>query len=211
MPALDRFETPHGVVTIATLPDDEVEDAYARLPPAERALADSLGPLRRRLVICGRTALHDALASIEPNLASAPILVDDRGAPILPAGFVGSISHKNELGAALVAPITGARVGVDLEVAQPSRQDIARFILTRREQEALVDRGKGVTLRFSIKEAIYKAIDPYVRRYVGFTEVELDVSDDGTAMASSKLPFSIETTWQERNGFWLATARALPA
>ncbi len=204
----DRFETAHGVCTIVSLADDDVEAAYAALPQQERAFADSLGPLRRREMICGRTALHDALASFEPNLASAPILADDRGAPVLPAGWVGSVSHKGERGAALVAPLSRARIGVDLELAQPSRQDIARYILTRREQEMLVDRGKGATLRFSIKEAIYKAIDPFVRRYVGFTEVELDVTDDGIAVVTSRLPFEIETTWQERAGFWLTTASA---
>lgn len=206
--AVDRFETAHGVCTIVALEDHEVEAAYARLPTAERAYADSLGPVRRREVICGRTALHDALASLEPNLATSPILADDRGAPVLPAGWVGSVSHKGERGAALVAPVSEARVGVDLELAQPSRQDIARFILTRREQDALADRGKGATLRFSIKEAIYKAVDPFVRRYVGFTEVELDVSDEGIAVVTSRLPYAIETTWQERAGYWLATARA---
>ncbi len=208
----DRFDTAHGVCTIVALEDDEVEAAYAALPAPERAYADSLGTLRRREVICGRTALHDALGSIEPNLASAPILADDRRAPVLPAGFVGSVSHKGERGAALVAPVVTPRacIGVDLELAQPPRQDIARFILTRREQEALDDRGKGATLRFSIKEAIYKAIDPFVRRYVGFTEVELDVAADGTALVTTRLPFAIETTWQERGGYWLTTARARP-
>ena len=147
--SIDRFETAHGVCTIVALEDHEVEEAYASLPAAERAYADSLGPVRRREVICGRTALHDALASLEPNLATSPILADDRGAPVLPAGWVGSVSHKGERGAALVAPVSEARVGVDLELAQPSRQDIARFILTRREQDALADRGKGATLRFS--------------------------------------------------------------
>ena len=211
MPALDRFETAHGVCTIVALEDHEIDAAYAALPAAERAHADSLGPLRRREMICGRTALHDALSSLEPNLATSPILADERGAPVLPAGWIGSVSHKGERGAALVAPVSEARIGVDLELAQPSRQDIARYILTRREQEALVDRGKGATLRFSIKEAIYKAIDPFVRRYVAFTEVELDVLDDGTALVTARLPFTIETTWQERAGYWLTTARARSA
>jgi enterobactin synthetase component D len=210
MTALDRFETAHGVCTIVALEDRDLEAAYAALPAAERAYADSLGPVRRREVICGRTALHDALASLEPNLATSPILADDRGAPVLPAGWLGSVSHKGDRGAALVAPVSSARVGVDLELALPARQDIARWILTRREQDALQDRGRGATLRFSIKEAIYKAVDPFVRRYVAFTEVELDVADHGIALVTSRLPFAIETTWQERDGFWLTTARAQP-
>ncbi len=82
-----------------------------------------------------------------------------------------------------------------------------------REQGALdahnLGRGLGATLRFSIKEAIYKAVDPFVRRYVAFTEVELEVADDGIAYVTSELPLAIETTWREVGGFWLATARAM--
>ncbi len=51
--------------------------------------------------------------------------------------------------------------------------------------------------------------DGYVRRYVAFTEVELEVSDEGVALVTSELPLAIETTWREVGGFWLATARAV--
>lgn len=183
------------------------------MPAAEQALAAQLSPVRRRELIAGRTALHATLAELAPGLADAPILADDRGAPVLPAGWVGSVSHKGARAASLIAPAGAARVGIDLERAAPSRQDIARWILTAREQTVIaergLDRGLGATLRFSIKEAIYKAVDPFVRRYVAFTEVELDVDDDGIAHVTSELPLAIETTWREVGGFWLATARAI--
>ena len=183
--------------------------ALARLPAEERALAARLPPVRRRELVTGRTALHAALAVHAPGLADQPILPDDRGAPVLPAGWLGSLSHKGTRAAALVAPADDrARVGVDLELAQPARRDIAARILTPRELEGLTDRGRGATLRFSIKEAIYKAVDPFVRRYVGFTEVELEVTNDGVAHVVSALPLHIETTWREHAGFWLSTARA---
>jgi hypothetical protein len=121
MSALDRFETAHGVCTIVALEDHDVEDAYAKLPAAERAHADSLGPLRRREMICGRTALHDALGSLEPNLATSPILADDRGAPVLPAGWVGSVSHKGALAAAIVAPAGSGWVGSSAIAARARR------------------------------------------------------------------------------------------
>lgn len=203
---LDRFETAHGACAIVELTDANVDAALAQLPAAEQALALAAAPSRRRELIAGRAALHATLAELAPSLAAHPILADDRGAPILPAGWSGSVSHKGARAAALIAPATEARVGVDLERAAPSRQDIARWILTPREQAALDDRGRGATLRFSIKEAIYKAIDPFVRRYVAFTEVELDVGE-GVAIVTSALPFAIETTWREHGGFWLATAR----
>ena len=186
--------------------DAELPAALAALPPPEQALAAAAPETRRRELIAGRTALHLALAL--PDAIGA----DDRGAPIAPAGWVASVSHKASatgvLAAGLVAPEDGARVGVDLEAAVAPRLDIARRVLTAREQAALPDRGAAVTLRFAIKEAIYKAVDPYVRRYVGFTEVELDLAEDGTCRVTSGLGLTIDATWREHAGHWLATARA---
>jgi 4'-phosphopantetheinyl transferase EntD len=195
----------HGTCVVVELGDPEA--ALASLPPAEQDRARALAPLRRRAYVAGRTALHLALAASGDH--GAPILSDDRGAPILPAGWVGSVSHKDARAAALIAPAGRGHLGVDLELAVPPRQDIARRILTPREQAALPDRGRAVTLRFAIKEAIYKAIDPYVRRYVGFTEVELDLAGDAVTVTTA-LPFAIEATWREHAGHWLATARAAP-
>ena len=206
-PSVERLDTAHGACAIVELTDDQLPAALAALPAAERALAEALSPSRRRELVAGRAALHATFAELEPSLALAAILADDRGAPILPTGWSGSVSHKGAHAAALIARAGDARVGIDLELAAPSRQDIARWILTRREQDALDDRGRGATLRFSIKEAIYKAIDPFLRRYVAFTEVELDLAD-GIAHVTSALPLTIETTWREHAGFWLATARA---
>ena len=89
-------------------------------------------------------------------------------------------------------------------------------MLTPREQAMIagageVERGRAVTLRFAIKEAIYKAVDPHVRRYVGFTEVELELDGDGDGGrcgVAHALPLAIEAAWREHAGHWLATARA---
>jgi enterobactin synthetase component D len=199
--SIERLALAHGDCVIVELTDHD--QALAGLPAAEQDRARALSPNRRRDLVTGRTALHLALGSAEP------ILSDDRGAPILPAGWVGSLSHKGARAAALVAPVGAGTIGVDLERAVASRQDITRRILTAREQALLPDRGRAVTLRFSIKEAIYKAIDPYLRRYVGFTEVELDFEGDHVAV-STALPFAIDVTWREHAGHWLTTARATP-
>lgn len=199
---MQRIDTPHGRCVIVA--------AAADLPLVgdEHRLAATLGPVRRRELAAGRTALRAALVDLGVTEPPA-ILADDRGAPVLPAGFVGSISHKAERAAALVAPAGQGFVGIDIELAAPSRLAIERRILTPREQVRVS--GREVTLYFSIKEAIYKAIDPIVRRYVGFTEVELDVRADGsvavTVLDVAKLPVAIEAAWQERDGHWLATAR----
>jgi 4'-phosphopantetheinyl transferase EntD len=170
----------------------------------EEALAVGRSEARRRELALGRAALREALGQ------AVAILADDRGAPRLPAGWVGSISHKGTRAAAIAAPSGEGFVGVDLERAVPSRFGIERRILTERERAGV--EGARVTLRFAIKEAIYKAVDPIVRRYVGFTEVELAVGDAGACAVSvvdpAALPVVIEAWWCERDGFWLATARA---
>lgn len=216
----DQLALAHGACVVLELADDDA--ALAQLPLAEQHRALELAPFRRRDYIAGRTALHLALGSAahaahvahaahaaHADLAATAILSDERGAPLLPPGWVGSVSHKEAFAAALVAVAGDGHIGIDLERAQPSRQDIGRRILTPREQAALPDRGLAVTLRFAIKEAIYKALDPYVRRYVGFTEVELDIAGDAVTV-TSELPFAIEATWREHAGHWLATARAVP-
>jgi 4'-phosphopantetheinyl transferase EntD len=198
----ERLALAHGDCVIVEL--DDIDAALAGLAAAEQQRAAQLAPVRRRDFVAGRTALRLALGRCEDAIAS-----DERGAPVLPAGWVGSLSHKAGLAAALVAPVGAGHIGIDLERAVAPRGDIARRILTEREQAALADRGRGVTLRFAIKEAIYKAIDPYVRRYVGFTEVELDLHGEAVAVTTA-LPFAIEASWREHAGHWLATARARP-
>ncbi len=200
---IERIDTPHGQCVLVELTGpDELAAALAALPAAEQAHARTYGEVRRRDLVIGRTALHLALDDF-----STPILPDDRGAPVLPRGWVGSVSHKDTRGIAIIAPASAGWVGIDLERAAASKQDIARRILTPLEQAQLPDRGSAVTLRFAIKEAIYKAIDPTLRRYVGFTEVELELGAD-TCIVRSELPFVIEATWREHAGHWLATARA---
>ena len=198
----DVLDTPHGRVS-----DRRASTTTAPLVGDEVAIAAALGPVRRREFVAGRTALRSLLG--EP----VAILPDDRGAPKLPAGWVGSISHKGARAAALVAP-AGQRLRRPRHRARravaPCRS--RRRILTPREQQRVHD-GRDVTLHFAIKEAIYKAIDPIVRRYVGFTEVELEIAADGSCavhvLDASRLPVVVEAWWQERDGLWLATrARA---
>ena len=153
----------------------------------------------------GRRALCEALGeTVEP----AQIGKSDRGAPIVPRGH-GSIAHKTGpervVAVAIAAPHL---VGIDVERALPPRQAIERRILTPRELARLGPDRRTVALVFAIKEAIYKAVDPVVRRYVGFTEVELDLA---TRTATTALPFELDVWWTELaepEPLWLATARA---
>jgi len=190
---------------VIELADAELDAALAALPSEEREAAERLSGVRRRELIAGRTAIH---ALID---AAHPVLANERGAPVVPAGMTGSISHKLARAAALVAMAEHGHVGVDLERAAPTKLDIARRILTMNELRVT---GAELLRVFAIKEAIYKAIDPIVRRYVGFQEVELVVGQGGevrvTVVDAGRLPVAIEAWWTELDGHWLATARARP-
>jgi 4'-phosphopantetheinyl transferase EntD len=195
--------TPHGRCAIVELADADVEVAFAALPEAEREAAERMSGIRRRELIAGRTAMH---AILDGDHA---ILSNDRGAPIVPAGLTGSISHKLDRAAALLADASAGHVGVDLEGTTPGKLDISSKILTAREQRVA---GAELLRVFAIKEAIYKAIDPMVRRYVGFKEVELVVGEAGAVdvrvVDPNKLPVVVEAWWTAHEGHWLATARA---
>jgi 4'-phosphopantetheinyl transferase EntD len=153
------------------------------LHPVEREVALAHLPRRRRTYVAGRLALRQALsaAGASPSPADLPAIeADDRGAPRVPAGFRGSIAHKDEVAVALAGRDDGARVGVDVEPLRALAAPLGRRILTPEELAALDrrcrdddDRGRELLRAFAAKEAIYKAIDPFLRRYVGFLEVVL--------------------------------------
>lgn len=208
----------HGRCVAVTLPAEDAAIAAMAaetLLPEEREAAAALAPMRRRGWVGGRVAMREALARI--GRTAPPILTDDRGAPQLPPGIAGSISHKDRVAVALAAVEATARVGVDVEVERPRKHDIAPKILRPDELAEIAglsaeERASAVLLRFSAKEAVYKALDPYVRRYVGFLEVAVTLRDDGTGQVTPHLregegPFVFELRWMKMGALLVTTAR----
>lgn len=203
----------HGVVMALPIADDvRGPDLLTSLHDDERALTEKWGELRVRTFAAGRLALHAALREVGVDMRG-PILRDARGAPVLPAGVLASVSHKDELAVAIAQldDGVGGRVGVDVELLDAAnersakRVDVTKHILTPREIEEVAqldDESRRVeTLaRFSLKEALYKALDPFVQRYVGFLEVEVRRNGDGTArfelaLAKGEGPFVVDGAW----------------
>lgn len=172
------MKTAFGHLVVVDVPPS-LQDA-APLHPAEAALTTSFGAKRLATFTAGRHALRKALDEAGV-VVEGGILRDDRGAPVLPPHIKASITHKDEFAAALVDVDGAGCVGVDLEIDdgrdRKSTDKLAKQVLTPREIAALPDddvaaRRRAVFVAFSLKEALYKALDPYVRRYVGFLEVE---------------------------------------
>ena len=212
------LELSHGRCVGVRLPEalagDAEETARARLDPAEWGFAQTLAPPRRHTWVGGRVALREALSRLE--ISCGPIFATPRGAPALPRGVAASISHKERLAVALVARDEEGARGVDVELAVARRKGIARLVLTDAEQADLgalpgAERDRELLVRFSAKEAIYKAIDPFLMRYVGFKEVSLAplVGGDARVVASFTPALHIEATWQMfGDDVILTTARA---
>ena len=233
-----RIDLPHGRCVGVRIPTGVEQDnllafapGLADLADEERAFLESLSVARKPTWLAGRIALHEALRDL--GLDAGPILTTKRGAPELPAGVTGSISHKPTLAVALATrPDGGLSVGIDLEPSPASppspsdpgwdnRPDISSRVMTPAELAALAavpesQRRREVVLCFSIKEALYKAINPLVGRYVSFQEATVLPHADGSvavtlALAEDEGPFLAEARWSEIAGHLLTTAAVWPS
>lgn len=214
-----RLDLPHGRCAGLAIPEALDAADLAALAEGERALAAAMPPARGRLFAAGRLALRSALA--DAGLAvDGPILPDPRGAPALPPGIAGSISHKEELAVGLAAPAgpeADLAVGVDIERIAPLRIDISRRVLTDAELAELQalpldERNERILLTLSAKEALYKALDRFVGRYVSFKEAAVAPAPDGSTSAALALvngegPFEVDIRWRRLDGFFVTTAR----
>lgn len=219
-PWTPAFETatPHGVlagVHLPPAPDPVPAEILAELPPAERACAEAMRGYRQVEFVGGRLALRAAMRAAGAPLQ--PVLPDERGTPRLAPGWTGSVSHKRTLAVGMVARTVDGTLGVDLEDREPPRSHLADRLLRPAELAAIADlpedrRWTAILLRFSIKEAIYKAVDPWVRRWVGFHEAEVHLGLDGTAAVTLHLergegPFVVDARYQWMPGRVLASVR----
>jgi enterobactin synthetase component D len=223
-PILNAFDsvfhhaTPHGVLAAFRIPDSPEpvpEDVLSRLHPAEAAHARTLRAFRQVSFVGGRLALRQACSQLGAQVPA--LLPDDRGRPQLPAHLAGSISHKRDLAIGMVSLASLGTLGCDLEDYHPPRPGIASHVLTDREQSEIAQlpenrRWIALLVRFSIKESIYKALDPYVRRYVGFHEAEVDPDLQGGArvrlqLANGEGPFEADARYEWLHGRLLTSVR----
>lgn len=172
----------------------------------------------------GRMAVRQAFERLGINITDA-IEKDVHGAPILPPFnemIKASISHKDAYVVGLASVCSGY-VGVDLERRTNKASTILmRRILSAEEQATCgklpsISMEEEILLRFSFKEAIFKALHPYLLRPIGFQEVEVYPSSDKSAALKFKLDsdhscsdmnFKYEATWTRfQDEYWLTCVR----
>lgn len=131
---------------------------------------------RQAEFLAGRYCAARALG--QHGLAHAQIAIGAHRAPVWPLGWAGSITHTHEHAMAVVAQGVDG-IGIDLETILDARQaaEFAPTIVGAAElalgRMAGLDHAAFVSLCFSLKESIFKALYPHVGHYFGFEAVEL--------------------------------------
>jgi len=209
-----------GIEVPAEIGPDCLDKLLSVLHPTERHAVETFPEWKKSSWIAGRLAAHEALRRLGFNDNYA-VLNDSRGAPLPPSGYTLSISHKKRgpvtLAVALADRSSAISLGMDIEALWPMRMNIAHLVCTEREILASMGlsqsrRWRDVLLRFSMKEAVYKAVDPFVRRTLDFSELSLDLYEDGRADATwtvlNPLPnLFLDVRWMLWNDWVLASAR----
>ncbi|MFG1951417.1 4'-phosphopantetheinyl transferase [Micromonospora sp. NPDC048830] len=161
--------------------------------PQEEPLVAAAVEKRRREFTTVRHCARRALSEL--GVAPVPILTGTRGAPVWPAGIVGSMTHCDGYRGAVLGRVSAfATLGVDAEPHAPLPEGVLEAIALPSEQArgaALASTHPGVCwdrLLFSAKESVYKAWFPLTRRWLDFSEADITVDPAGTFVARLLVP-----------------------
>lgn len=142
---------------------------------------------RQAEYLAGRLCARQALLQLT-GTAAVPAVGADR-APCWPAGVVGSITHGSAWAAAVVAH-AGDYQGLGLDVESwlsPERAErLAAQLLTPAELQRLAQlpepqHAAQISLSFSLKESLFKALYPLVQQRFYFQDAELLSAAEGRA------------------------------
>ncbi|MGE7387570.1 4'-phosphopantetheinyl transferase family protein [Streptomyces sp. NPDC004126] len=137
---------------------------------------------RRREFSTSRACAREAMADL--GVAPVPLLRDAHGAPLWPAGVVGSMAHSKGYRAAAVARSAEvAGIGIDVEPNEPLRHTMVRERVTIPEERGQLARlgtcESGIhwdRLLFAAKESVYKAWYPLTGVILDFDEAAVAVN-----------------------------------
>jgi 4'-phosphopantetheinyl transferase EntD len=101
------------------------------------------------------------------------------GAPVWPPGIVGSLAHDDSVAVAAVASAGRFRgVGIDVEPAFALPPELAARVATAAERRRYPTAVIESRLLFTVKEAIFKALNPIDGVFLDFRDVDVDLDDN---------------------------------
>ena len=152
------------------------------LTPNEKLLMKGVSEKRNRDFSSGRHCARIVLDRF--GIVKPEILIGPKREPLWPKGFVGSISHSKRIVGAIVSKSTQLlSIGLDIENVGRVKKSMWQILYTPIEQEFLNTLTQEeeiffTTLFFSMKESFYKFQYPLTKKYLGFTDVELEQKND---------------------------------
>ena len=166
-------------------------------------------PKRRAEFMAGRLCARRAIARVAGK-EQLPKIGADR-APLWPQGLVGTISHSDTWAGALVGSQANyLGVGLDIErcLSVLESQKLASALLTANEYARIKNLSPAqfafmVTVSFSLKESLFKALYPLVNKHFYFQDAELVAWDIAGGSARVRLLTSLSSIWptgSELNG-----------
>ncbi len=150
----------------------------ARIPFSE-TVARAV-PKRQSEFLAGRLAARLATSGLD-------VMVGPDRAPCWPTGIEGSITHQGRWALCCVRlqqPASPGGIGIDLEewLSDDEAEMFWPKIVSERERQLLLSVGdtfaRRLTLVFSLKESLFKALYPRVGSYFDFLDVALNRIDD---------------------------------
>lgn len=186
-------------------------DRQRPLNDAEQACVADAVDSRQREFTAGRNCLHRCLRNLGLQI-HPPILMGKLREPLLPNGYVGTLSHCNGYCVAVVAHASQyLGVGLDVEHNTPLESGLSSLIcfpdeltevknylqdLPPAQQQSYPDPGK---LIFSIKESFYKAYFPQLKAYFDFLDVKVTLNlVDQTGSLQLIRPVGEQTSLDEK-------------
>ncbi|UCJ16181.1 4'-phosphopantetheinyl transferase superfamily protein [Pseudomonas sp. MM211] len=151
--------------------------------------------------LAGRVCAREALYRVT-GVASVPAVGEDR-APQWPEQVSGSITHGQGWAAAIVAPTQQWRgLGLDVErrLSSERAERLAGEILTADELSRIThltseQRAWQISLTFSLKESLFKALYPLVLKRFYFQDAELLSLDRTQSTARLRLLIDLSEEW----------------
>ncbi len=150
-------------------------DEHALLPEEAPAFASSVVKVRRASG-AARIVARQLLARL--GYRQCPLPKAPSGAPIWPAGVVGSLTHDSRVAVAAVGTSrdVGA-LGIDVEPAEILPSELLDMVATPQERLRIDDDPYGGRLLFVAKEAVFKAVYPLDQTFLDHHDVQVDFAD----------------------------------
>ncbi|MFD9430177.1 4'-phosphopantetheinyl transferase [Streptomyces sp. NPDC060002] len=173
---------PESVVAVEAFGEEGVREfGNAPLYPQEEALVARAVAKRRREFTVVRACARRAMEKL--GVPAQAVLPGERGAPQWPDGLTGSMTHcEGYCAAALVRAADLASLGIDAEPHEPLPDGVLSAVALPAEVERLGALAAGRPevhwdrLLFSAKESVYKAWFPLTRKWLDFSEADIDLT-----------------------------------